>query len=483
MRFVIPILPVFLVVFCSPVFAQDKESQQEKDGVETELFADLKNGRIKFSDTDKLLLQFDKAFRSGSEGDLHRARTTLSGALVHLQRFDEAVDLLKKGFDYQLSEFDKTQDKKHLTMMYFLTQELSEFASRSSKPEIEPELLDVVASKLREQLAETDKLSMNWRFLMRTLNLRCRTLEADQAKPLLDAELKKAKQLYSANKESRFAVFGYLDALKSKAIPPYVGGKLDMDQVKKLLRFVTDLNENKGVHKIVWGLEYYQTCQFVIDRTQHEFPDETRVFIDDAIAVLKKAGEDDLSFERMFDFRVAKLERSKRAIKGPGYVGKPAPDFDAIGWVNGAPAELKQLRGSVVLLDFTAVWCGPCIQQFPDLKLLHKKHADDGLAIISVTSPYNYVWDEDANNPKKSDEDVKLEDEIEMLKKFVSTHELPFRLMVVKQKSELNKTLGVSSIPHAVVIDQQGVVQLVCKGNTRANAEAIESKINELLSN
>ena len=54
--------------------------------------------------------------------------------------------------------------------------------------------------------------------------------------------------------------------------------------------------------------------------------------------------------------------------------------------------------------------------------------------------------------------------------------------LVVERGSELGKSLGVASIPHAVVVDQTGVVRLVGRGNTEANSAAIQSKIRELLS-
>ena len=175
----------------------------------------------------------------------------------------------------------------------------------------------------------------------------------------------------------------------------------------------------------------------------HPYPAEADVFASDAIAILEKAGEDDTGFERMFDFRIKNLESSKKRIASSRkFVGKSVPDFNAIGWVNGVPIEREELKGRVVLLDFTAVWCGPCIQQFPDLKMLHRKYSDEGLVIISVTNPYNYVWNEATESPTKSKKNVELEDELEMLKKFVARHELPFRLMVVERGSELGKSLG-----------------------------------------
>ena len=46
---------------------------------------------------------------------------------------------------------------------------------------------------------------------------------------------------------------------------------------------------------------------------------------------------------------------------------------------------MSDLRGSVVLLNFWATWCGPCIMEIPDLNRLQEKYQDKGLEVVGIT--------------------------------------------------------------------------------------------------
>lgn len=65
-------------------------------------------------------------------------------------------------------------------------------------------------------------------------------------------------------------------------------------------------------------------------------------------------------------------------------IGDPAPSF-RIRTVNGAEFAIDELRGKVVLLNFFATWCGPCLQELPHIQELWRQYgsrADFALLVI-----------------------------------------------------------------------------------------------------
>lgn len=208
--------------------------------------------------------------------------------------------------------------------------------------------------------------------------------------------------------------------------------------------------------------------------------EEMRVALGAATAKDEKA-------EKLLPRAVSHLARMESSIeserKRESMIGKAAAPINIDDWVNGTPLSNDDLKGKVVLLDFWAVWCGPCIATFPHLRDWHDEFADDGLVIVGLTRHYNYKWDETKNRASrkaKGDEKNTMAEELEMLAKFAGHHKLKHRFAIQPDR-EISKYYHVSGIPHVVVIDRKGKIRLMKVGSGSANAKAVEAMIRKLI--
>ena len=152
-------------------------------------------------------------------------------------------------------------------------------------------------------------------------------------------------------------------------------------------------------------------------------------------------------------------EYRKKADPMAELVGKVVPDFSATA-LDGKPISLQDYRGKVVLLDFWAVWCGPCLGEMPNVKRVYNIYKDQGFDIIGVS----------------------LDTDETRLRNYLKENNIPWRQIFSGQKwkSPLAQKYHIRSIPAPWLISKDGtLISREARGGKleRLVLEALKHKI------
>lgn len=118
-------------------------------------------------------------------------------------------------------------------------------------------------------------------------------------------------------------------------------------------------------------------------------------------------------------------------------VGEEAPQFTATA-LDGNTIDLAKLRGKVVLIDFWATWCAPCLAEMPTIRRAYDEYGPRGFAVIGVS----------------------LDFESSMVRRFAESKEVPWPLCALgpEEENPIARAYNVEGIPATFLIGPDGKV-------------------------
>lgn len=207
--------------------------------------------------------------------------------------------------------------------------------------------------------------------------------------------------------------------------------------------------------------------ELVFDPKTLPAPPETSLVVDsvrwDAGTIVTTVPKPEVfAFEPPKDFtRIAGIEEGKgQGGAGTGLdhplVGKPSPDFTlTVLAANGKTRTIKkdELAGKVVILDLWATWCGPCLEELPELQKLVETldEARKDVLVVAVSQ------DEDPAEPAE----VRKLVETTLKKREIELTQGQVGLVAIDPRRTLGDVFGVQALPTLVVLDAKGIVQAV----------------------
>ena len=177
------------------------------------------------------------------------------------------------------------------------------------------------------------------------------------------------------------------------------------------------------------------------------------------------------------DASLASLERRAKAqATSAALVGQPAPQLHFQWSTRPGLKTLADLKGKVVVLDFWATWCGPCVASFPQIRELAAHYRGLDVVVVGVTSLQGSVT---GLEPQRIDTKGDPQKEMALMTDYIKAKDITWTV-AFSEEQVFNPDYGITGIPHLVIIAPDGSLRHTGLHPALPHAEKVE-KIDALL--
>ncbi|MFV0443513.1 MAG: TlpA family protein disulfide reductase [Planctomycetaceae bacterium] len=141
------------------------------------------------------------------------------------------------------------------------------------------------------------------------------------------------------------------------------------------------------------------------------------------------------------------VESFKASARFAGLLGNPIEIKGLT--VDGQPFDIAQFKGKVVLVDFWATWCGPCIGELPNVKQNYERYHSKGFEVVGIS----------------------LDNDADRLKDFLEQEQIGWVTLFPADEGDrgwnnpIARYYGINGIPAVILVNQEGkVVNLAARG-------------------